>query len=261
MIAIDVLIMAAGGGTRLGSPIPKQFLPLADIPMLRRALAIYQSHLAIRHIQVVIGKDQEKFYQGAINNTAKLLAPIIGGAQRQDSVLAGLEALKTTAPDYVLIADAARPFTSLQIIDDVIAALASDAAVLTAIPVADTIKHFVGGQIQTIQREGHYLAQTPQAFPFTKILELHRALKSQDFTDDVALFEAQGLPVKRVPGNAFNFKITTSEDFQMAEALLQTNGPAQPMETRIGHGFDHSSVSRWQSCLARRHQNSAFQRC
>jgi 2-C-methyl-D-erythritol 4-phosphate cytidylyltransferase/2-C-methyl-D-erythritol 2,4-cyclodiphosphate synthase len=226
MTTIDVLIVAAGTGARFGGDVPKQFLPLAGVPMLRRTVNVFASHPAVRNIQVVIGAGQEKFYDCD--------APFVtGGARRQDSVLAGLEALAKNAPDYVLIVDAARPFTTHQIIDGVIAALTPDAAVLTAIPVADTIKLASADHTKTLDRKDHYLAQTPQAFPFAKILALHRAMKTQDFTDDVALFEARGLPVHIAPGSARNFKITTAEDFQMAEALLQSH-----TETRIGHGFD-----------------------
>ena len=193
----------------------------------------------MRHIQVVIGAGQDELYAAAMGDSAKLLPPVIGGVRRQDSVLAGLEAMARHAPDYVFIVDAARIFTRASILDDVIAALSPNTAVFTAMPVADTIKH-QGTQIKTIARADHFLAQTPQAFPFAKILELQRELAGADFTDDVALFEARGLPVKIIPGNGRNFKITTQEDFQMAESLLnaQTNGPAHLAETRIGHGFD-----------------------
>ncbi len=198
MTSIDVVVVAAGSGTRLGSEIPKQFLPLAGVPMLNRTLSVFQTHPRIRRVQVVIGAGQEKFYSGT--------APfVVGGARRQDSVLAGLEALTKDVPNYVLIVDAARPFTTHKIIDDVIAALAPDTAVLAAVPVSDTLRHAADGETKTIWRDGHWLAQTPQAFPFAQILELHRALKHIDVTDDVALFESHGLPVKIIEGSKRNF--------------------------------------------------------
>lgn len=225
MTTIDVLVMAAGSGTRIGNDIPKQFLPLAGVPMLSRTLSIFQTHPAIHKVHAVIGAGQEEF----LNQTPC----ITGGVRRQDSVRLGLESMAANPPNYVLIVDAARPFTSQRIIDGVIAALSPDTAVLTALLVADTIKHHADNNTKTIQRDGHYLAQTPQAFPFAKILELHRAMAHLDFTDDVALFESEGLPVKIVPGSPQNLKITTPEDFQMAEAFL-----CAQTETRIGHGFD-----------------------
>lgn len=272
-IKIDVLIVAAGNGARAGGDIPKQFVPLAGMPMLRRAIEIYQQHKAIRNIHVVIGKGQERFYQSIfhchprdgeagpgdprlsnpdaleLENIGKRnrgspgsacgspeddkLRVTIGGARRQDSVRLGLEAMAVDTPEFVLIADAARPFTSQKIIDDVVAALSPDKGILTAIPLADTLKHNLHDRLHTLPREHHWLAQTPQAFPFEKILYLHREMQMENFTDDVQLFETAGWPVLIVPGGTRNIKITTAEDFQMAAALLNMSN-----ETRIGHGYD-----------------------
>ncbi|HRJ13200.1 MAG TPA: bifunctional 2-C-methyl-D-erythritol 4-phosphate cytidylyltransferase/2-C-methyl-D-erythritol 2,4-cyclodiphosphate synthase [Alphaproteobacteria bacterium] len=222
---INVLIVAAGAGLRVGSHVPKQFIPLAGKSMLQRTMENYRAHPAIRNIHVVIGAGQEKF-------CPEILTPITGGARRQDSVRLGLEAMAAGAPDYVLIVDAARPFTSAQIIGRVIENL-SEFALLTAIPLSDTIKHRGEDQIVTIDRTNIFSAQTPQAFPFAKILELHQKFQDKDFTDDVALFEHAGLPIQIIQGDTRNLKITTAEDFDMAEALLNAGG-----ESRIGHGFD-----------------------
>lgn len=222
---IDVLIVAAGSGARFGSDVPKQFIPLAGKSMLQRVMENYQAHSAVRNVRVVIGKDQEKF-------CPEVSAPIIGGARRQDSVRLGLEAMAADAPDYVLIVDAARPFTSHAVIDRAVAAL-GDHAVLTAIPLADTARQQLEKQSVMLDRTTIFLAQTPQAFPFVRILELHQKYQSKDFTDDVALFEEAGLPVEIIQGDTRNLKITTAEDFDMAEALLNAGA-----ETRIGQGYD-----------------------
>jgi len=233
---IDVLIVAAGTGSRVGDNMPKQFLPLGGVPMLRRVMELYATHPAVQHIQVVIGAGQEKFYEQIFSpdpKPKKLLPPVIGGARRQDSVRLGMYAMAVHGPNYILIADAARPFTTLKIIDDVVNALAPDTAVFAAIPLMDTLKHQRDGHTQTIPRENHWLTQTPQAFSFAKLLALHQELQHENFTDDVALFEAADLPIHIVPGSARNIKITTAEDFQLAEAILNSSA-----DTRIGHGFD-----------------------
>lgn len=233
-VMIDALIVAAGCGTRIGSDLPKQYQLLGGKAVLRRAVEIYHAHPGVRHVQVVIGAEHEKFYAAAMGElAAELPTPVIGGRRRQDSVHAGLAAMTAEAPGYVLIADAARPFTSHALIDEAIAALANDTSVLVAAQLTDTLKLQDGTGMKTIARENHWLAQTPQGFPFEKILELHQAMKNQNFTDDIALFEAAGLPVRIVTGNAQNMKITTPEDFKMAEALLNVQ-----TEMRVGHGID-----------------------
>lgn len=222
---IDVLIVAAGSGVRLGGDMPKQFIPLAGRSMLQRVMETYGAHPAVRNVRVVIGAAQEKFCPEISN-------PVTGGTRRQDSVRLGLEAMAADAPDYVLIADAARPFTNRDVIDRAVAAL-DDHAVLTTIPLADTARQQLEKRNVTLDRKTIFLAQTPQGFPFARILELHQQYKDKDFTDDVALFEEAGLSVEIIQGDTRNLKITTAEDFDMAEALLNANA-----ETRIGHGYD-----------------------
>jgi len=220
----------------MGDDIPKQFLPLGGVSILQRVVEIYCAHPSVQRVQVVIGAGQEKFYEQIFppnHKSEKLLPSVIGGARRQDSVRLGLQTMAVHTPDYVLIADAARPFTTAKIIDDVVNALAPNTAVFTAMPLADTLKHQNGAQTQTVPRKNHWLAQTPQAFPFAKLLELHQELQHEIFTDDAALFESAGLPAHIIPGSARNIKITTAEDFQLAEDMLSNFN-----DTRIGHGFD-----------------------
>lgn len=230
---IDVLIVAAGSGDRMGAEMPKQFVKLAGKAMLRRTAEIFTQHPKIRRVHIVIGAGQNEFYHSAMGATAaQVSAPITGGARRQDSVRLGLEAMAANAPDYVLIVDAARPFTDHAIIDRCLAEL-GDHALLTAVPCADTLKHQLEKQLLTIDRNNVFYAQTPQAFPFQAILELHQRYQVEDVTDDIALFEKAELPIKIIQGDKRNFKITTPEDFTMAEAILNMHS-----ETRIGHGYD-----------------------
>jgi 2-C-methyl-D-erythritol 4-phosphate cytidylyltransferase/2-C-methyl-D-erythritol 2,4-cyclodiphosphate synthase len=165
---------------------------------------------------------------------------VTGGANRQQSVLAGLEALLLNAPENVLIHDAARPFISAPVIDRVVQALGKSTGVLAALPVSDTLKAGQNGVVaRTISREGLWRAQTPQGFRYAAILEAHRTAASragQDFTDDASIAEWHGLDVALVMGAERNIKLTTAEDFELAELFLA--GGRAAVEARTGTGFD-----------------------
>jgi 2-C-methyl-D-erythritol 4-phosphate cytidylyltransferase/2-C-methyl-D-erythritol 2,4-cyclodiphosphate synthase len=164
-----------------------------------------------------------------------MLPSIVGGATRQESVRRGLEALATALPDIVLIHDAARPLVSHRLIDDVLAAL--DGGAECAVPllaVADTLKRNDAGKWTTVPRDGLHRAQTPQGFRFTKILRAHRHYSAQDVTDDMALAELAGLHITTVTGEDSNMKVTTPDDFALAEAHLR----ARLGESRVGMGYD-----------------------
>ncbi|MBU0723516.1 MAG: bifunctional 2-C-methyl-D-erythritol 4-phosphate cytidylyltransferase/2-C-methyl-D-erythritol 2,4-cyclodiphosphate synthase [Alphaproteobacteria bacterium] len=227
------LIVAAGRGHRLGGALPKQYLPLAGITVLRRTVQLFQAHPGIQQVRVVIHPDDALLYAEALNGI-DLPAPIHGGATRQDSVRLGLEALAADAPDSVLIQDAARPFADAALIDRVLDALADHPGAIPAIAVADTLKRAIDGRIETtVPRTGLYRAQTPQGFRFADILAAHRACAGQELTDDASVLEAAGQTVVLVEGAEANVKITTAEDMMRAETLL---GAAR--ESRSASGFD-----------------------
>ena len=236
---VAALVVAAGRGTRVtGANGPKQYISIGGDSVLARAMRIFASHPRIDMVQVVIHADDGALYRRTADQVAAHLPPpVFGGATRQESVRAGLEALSEHRPDLVLIHDAARPFTSPATVYAVIEALAHSPAALAAQPVTDTLKRCAsGGKVEaTIARETLWRAQTPQAFRFNEILGLHRRAAEAgrcDFTDDAALAEWGGLAVQLVPAEGLNMKITTQEDVEMAEALLSRT------ETRIGQGFD-----------------------
>ncbi len=163
------------------------------------------------------------------------VAPVIGGATRQESVRRGLEALAADAPDFVLIHDAARPLVSRGLIDGVVAALEAGAdAAVPLLPVADTLRKLEDGKWITVPRDGLLRAQTPQGFRFAAILKAHRDHAAEDVTDDMALAELAGLAIVAVPGEETNMKVTKAEDFAVAEGLLS----ARLGETRTGSGYD-----------------------
>src|SRR5262249_45292876 len=167
-----------------------------------------------------------------------LFPPVFGGATRQASVRAGLEALASRQPEIVLVHDAARPFASPALITRAIAAARAGAAV-PVLPVVDTVKivDATGTITGTIDRERLRVVQTPQAFGFKLLLDAHRraaAAGREDFTDDAALAEWAGVKVTTFEGEARNVKLTTSEDFARAEAAQA----ATLADVRTGYGFD-----------------------
>ena len=228
------LIVAAGSGTRLGGEVPKQYLPLAGSAVLRHSVETFLRHPAISAVRVVINAEHRPLYDSALTGLA-MLSPVAGGASRQESVRNGLESLADLRPDRVLIHDAARPFITAAIIDRTLAALDDAPAAVVAVPVTDTLKRGRDGCVAgTVDRSALWRAQTPQAFRYADILAAHRQAAGAAMTDDAAVAEAAGLPVKLVMGADDNFKITTSDDLQRAQRLA---GPGV-QEFRTGTGYD-----------------------
>ena len=234
---ITALVVAGGRGVRAGSGTPKQYRRLGGATILARSARPFLDHPSVGQVTVVIHPDDRERYAETIEPHPKLNPPVEGGRERQESVRLGLEALSERPPEWVLIHDGARPFVTLAIIDRVIAALAENPAVMTAVPTADTLKRAGPDRNveATLSRDGLYAAQTPQGFKFAAILEAHRQAASDTaaFTDDAAIAEHAGLPVRIVEGDAGNTKITNLEDLKMAERFL-----AAGSETRVGTGYD-----------------------
>lgn len=225
---IAALLVAAGSGNRFGHETPKQFLPLLGRPVIRHAAEALAPYVTL--LQPV----GDAAPIGAALSGMEHLAPVPGGATRQASVRAGLEALAPHAPDIVLVHDAARPCVAPRIVSAVLAALETHSGAIPAIPVADTLKRGQDGVIAaTVSREGLYRAQTPQGFRFATLLDLHRAAGSDAATDDAALLEAAGLTVALVPGAEDNIKLTYAEDLVRLERAL-----APTLLPRTGTGFD-----------------------
>jgi len=229
---VVALLLAAGSGTRFGTAEPKQFAPLLGRPVLRHAAEALLDGGAVGAILPVCATG-DTVRIAALLEGLPILAPVAGGATRQDSVRAGLESLVGRAPDVVLVHDAARPVVPAGTIARLLAALADCPGAIPAQPVADTLKRGVDGRIAaTVPREHLFRAQTPQAFQFDALLAAHRA-GSTGATDDAQLLEALGLPVALVPGSESNVKITLPEDLDRVAA-----GLAARLIPRIGTGFD-----------------------
>lgn len=227
------LIVAAGRGTRAGDGVPKQYRPVGGIPVLRRTAQRFLAHEMVDQVCVVIGPDDRAAHDEALNGLT-VLPPIVGGASRQDSVRNGLEGLAAHAPATVLIHDAARPFVDDATIAAVVNALGTFNGAIPVLAASDTLKRLNGNVVEaTIPREAIAAAQTPQGFRFAEILDAHRKAEGRALTDDAAVAEFAGLSVAAVAGARTNFKLTTPEDFAMAEALLNAS-----RQTRTGQGFD-----------------------
>lgn len=236
------LVVAAGRGQRAGQGLPKQYRKMPGFAsaagdgdtVLAHSLSALAGHEAISRICVVIHKDDVELYKTSINNCNYLdkLLFSYGGETRQQSVLNGLEALAAHNPARVLIHDAARPYLSQALITRCLDGLdnknAAKDGVIPALPVTDTLKRAENNTISaTIDRDGLYRAQTPQAFIFDKFYAAHQKAPP-NLTDDAAVAEHAGLTVGLVDGETQNIKLTTEEDFAM-NALLTP---------RTGTGFD-----------------------
>ncbi len=238
MVSVAAVVVAAGRGVRAGTDMPKQFRPIGGESMLRRALSMLIEHQEVGLVQPVIREDDIDLYREQVVRL-ELLPAVFGGATRQASVRAGLEAVAARKPDIVLIHDAARPFASAALVSGAIAAAKKTGAAIPALPVTDTVKTVdAGGLVAgTIDRTTLRLVQTPQGFAFEALLDAHRRAAAQgheDFTDDAALAEWAGLKVSVFPGEPGNIKITGEGDFARAEAhLLGTLG-----DMRTGTGID-----------------------
>jgi 2-C-methyl-D-erythritol 4-phosphate cytidylyltransferase/2-C-methyl-D-erythritol 2,4-cyclodiphosphate synthase len=221
MSQIAVLIVAAGKGERAGTGLPKQYERLAGQPMLRRTVQAFRAFDPVCRIQLVIGAGQEELADSALAGL-NLPVPVLGGATRQESVRLGLDALSASAPDYVLIHDAARPLISGAVIGAVISALQAGAdGALPMVAASDTLRRKdADGHWTLISRENLYRAQTPQGFVYAKIAAAHRQHSREDVTDDVALAELAGMKVQMVEGEEKNIKVTRKEDFALAERLM-----------------------------------------
>lgn len=238
MAQVAAVVVAAGKGLRAGGEIPKQFRRIAGETLLERALSAFAEAPDVTFVQPVIRPDDVDLVR-RLTSGMNVLEPVAGGATRQASVRAGLEALVACTPDIVLVHDAARPFASAGLITRAIAAAEKTGAAIPALPVTDTVKRIDStGTIEaTLDRNSIRLVQTPQAFAFPALFDAHRRALAQgrnDFTDDAALAEWAGIKVSVFAGEPGNIKFTTPEDFARAEAI-QSAGLG---DVRTGSGLD-----------------------
>ena len=262
MVTTAALIVAAGRGRRVGGPLPKQYRTLQGRAVLGHSVLRFAAHPRIDRVRVVIDPADRPLYDDAVRESAaagKLLAPVAGGASRQDSVRLGLESLAKAPPDRVLIHDGARPLVAAAVIDGTLDALDAHDGAVAALAVSDSLKRAVpGGALAVVTgavpRENLWRAQTPQGFRYQAILDAHRAAAGGALTDgtaagggvltdDAAVAAHAGLTVALTAGDEDNLKITTEQDFSRAERIMAAQGARAAAaetarETRVGMGFD-----------------------
>ncbi|WP_036371531.1 2-C-methyl-D-erythritol 4-phosphate cytidylyltransferase [Neomoorella thermoacetica] len=220
-----MIIAAAGRGRRLGREVNKVFLPLAGKPMLAYSLAVAAASPLVDEIIIVTRPDDIPLCRQVVagEGAGKVKAIVAGGAERQDSIAEGLKAVARAA-EWVAVHDGARPFLTPALLEKTILAARTTGAAIAALPVKETIKQ--GGEAgivaATLDRKGLWSAQTPQVFRREWLVDAYReaAEKGWQATDDAALVERLGYPVKLVPGEETNIKITTPGDLVLAGALL-----------------------------------------
>ena len=215
-----MLLVAGGRGERAGAGPLKQFRDLAGVPLLLRALRPFASHPDVTHIVIALPAEH---VAAPPDWLAELKGPAVtlvaGGTERAKSVRHALAALPPSA-EIVLVHDAARPFVNPDVLSAVIAAAREGGAALAAVPLADTLKEAdTSGAVvrRTLPRQALWRAQTPQGFR-RDILEAAHAAAIAGATDDSMLVEATGVNVRLVPDSSLNFKVTTDDDFALAEA-------------------------------------------
>lgn len=226
------VIVAAGKGERAGGGVPKQYRRVAGRSLVGHALATFGAHPAIDRVLFVIGEGQEAVFRDAIAPAS--VDYVIGGAERCDSVARALAAIAAAGgARHVLIHDAARPFCPARVIDDLLLALASHDGATPVLPVVDTLARGHDLLADTIDRDGLWRVQTPQAFRFDALRAAHRDWpRGKAATDDAQMVRASGGVVMLVEGDAMLDKLTHPADFARAEAV---HG-GSPF--RVGSGYD-----------------------
>ncbi len=222
------IIVAAGSGQRYGKKLPKQFQEIGGKPLIYHTLKKFETADSINNIVVVAGKDWMSFITREIEETYefnKITRIIEGGKERQESVYNGLVALQNET-DFVAVHDVVRPLVTVSKINEAVAACHKHSAVILAIPPIDTIKQAENGiVVQTLDRSSLWSVQTPQVFKYDLLVQAHQNARKIKLakTDDSGLVELLGHPVRIIPGDYENFKITVPADLKLAELLLKEN--------------------------------------
>jgi 2-C-methyl-D-erythritol 4-phosphate cytidylyltransferase len=230
-MSVAALVLGAGRGERLGTHAPKAFVPLLGRPILLHALdALAACPELDRLLPVVPAEELATLarWRAELEAIPRLAAAVAGGAERQDSVRAGLRALPAEVA-WVAVHDAARPLVRPADVARVVAVAREHGAALLAVRVRDTLKRVRGGRVvETPPRDECWAAQTPQVFRRDWLEEALAKAEADGFlgTDDAQLVERLGLPVRVVEGDPLNLKITFPEDLALAEATLrERRGP------------------------------------
>ncbi|HEY8434004.1 MAG TPA: bifunctional 2-C-methyl-D-erythritol 4-phosphate cytidylyltransferase/2-C-methyl-D-erythritol 2,4-cyclodiphosphate synthase [Sphingomicrobium sp.] len=233
-MTVTALIVAAGKGERLGGGVPKQYRLLGGKPVLRWAVESLTRHPAVKEMRVVIGAGQRQLAEAALAGIP-ITELIEGGAERADSVRAGLAAVET---DALLVHDAARPFCPAAVIDRLIASLEFYEGAAPVLPVGDTLARIGETLGEAVDRSGLVRVQTPQAFRLEDLRAAYERWSGPSPTDESSVVRAAGMNVAAVEGDAALEKLTRPADFERAEQWL-----AGQLAPRTGMGFDVHAFS------------------
>ena len=224
-MSAGAVIVAAGASTRMGDAGDKTLADVGGEPLIARTVDAFERCDAVtaivlvvseRNLDAIAGLREDKGWQ-------KTMPPLVGGARRQDSVRAGLQALPTDC-DWVLVHDGARPFVTSRMIEEGLAAAAATGAAIAVVPAFDTVKRVgEGGRVvETLDRSELAMVQTPQVFR-RDVLERAHSEVLDNVTDDAAMLERTGVEVRTFAGARSNMKITTPEDLALAEAMVSSD--------------------------------------
>ena len=220
---MDYIIIVAGGkGLRMGSDIPKQFLPIGGKPVLMRTLERFREYSDDIQIILVLPEAQQEYWHQLCDeyhfDVEYTLAN--GGQTRFHSVQNGLAKVPDDAQGVVGVHDGVRPFPSIEVIKNCYETARTAKAVIPVIPVVETVRHLDGDSSLTVPRDQYRLVQTPQTFDIQLLKSANRQPYNDGFTDDASVVEAFGHKITLVEGNRKNIKITTPYDLKIAEVLI-----------------------------------------
>lgn len=224
-----VIIVAGGKGLRMGTDIPKQFLPIGGKPVLMRTLERFREYAADLQIILVLPKAQQDYWKQLCKEYDFRIEYQLtdGGETRFHSVQNGLALVPDDAEGVVGVHDGVRPFPSVEVIRNCYETARTAKAVIPVIPIVETVRHLVSESNTqrsiTVPRGDYRLVQTPQTFDIQLLKAANRQPYNDGFTDDASVVEAYGFDITLVDGNRENIKITTPFDMTIAEALLNNN--------------------------------------
>ena len=220
-----IIIVAGGKGLRMGSDIPKQFLPIGGKPVLMRTIERFHEYAEDLQIILVLPKTQQDYWHELCQKydfkVKYWLAD--GGETRFHSVQNGLSLVPDDAEGVVGVHDGVRPFPSIDVIRNCYETAREKKAVIPVIPVVETVRHLQGNISETVPRDEYRLVQTPQCFDIQLLKAANKQAYNDSFTDDASVVEAFGFNITLVEGNRENIKITTPYDLNIAEMLCNIN--------------------------------------
>ncbi len=217
-----VIIVAGGKGLRMGTNVPKQFLPINGLPVLMRTIERFREYSLELKIIVVLPVEQREQWEEMCKNHhfTNVDAIADAGQTRFHSVKSGLSLIPEDAQGVVAIHDGVRPFPSLEVISSCFETARSAKAVIPVVPVLDTLRRITSNGTELVPREDYLLAQTPQTFDIQLIKKAYEQPYEEGFTDDASVVEKLGHIIALIDGNRENIKITTPYDLRIAKVLV-----------------------------------------